>query len=88
MNALSEFVNMEKLGHRDVIQYIHLKGYSPTNIKAELDYSRECTPLFTTIKYWIAEFKPGRTGCQDEHRNGRPNEVTTTEMMKKIHDMV
>ena len=25
---------------------------------------------------------------QDKHRSGRPNEVTTTEMVKKIHKMV
>ena len=36
----------------------------------------------------MAEFKRDRTSCQDEHRNGRPNEVTTTEMVKKIHKMV
>ncbi|EFN87818.1 hypothetical protein EAI_07086, partial [Harpegnathos saltator] len=30
----------------------------------------------------------GRTSCQDERRNGRPNEVTTPEMVKKIHKMV
>ncbi|EFN89492.1 hypothetical protein EAI_01724, partial [Harpegnathos saltator] len=41
-----------------------------------------------TVRYWVAEFKRGRTSCQDEHRSGRPNEVTTSEMMKKIHKMV
>ena len=50
VNALNEFVNMEKIGHRYVIQYFHLKGLSPTNIKAELDSSlEEPTLLFTTI---------------------------------------
>ncbi|EFN76544.1 Histone-lysine N-methyltransferase SETMAR, partial [Harpegnathos saltator] len=48
----------------------------------------EFIPSFTTVKYWMAEFKRGRTSCQDEHRSGRPNEVTTPEMMKKIHKMV
>ena len=38
VNAFSEFVNMEKMGHRYVIQYFHLKGFSPTNNQAELDY--------------------------------------------------
>ena len=86
MNALSEFVNMEKIGHRYVIQYFHLKGLSPTNIKAELDSKLgEFAPSFTTIKYWVAEFKRGRTNCQDEHHSGRPNEVTISEMVKKIH---
>ena len=80
---------MEKIGHRYVIQYFHLKGLSPANIKAELDYTLgESAPSFTTIKYWVAEFKRGRTSCQDEHRSGRPNEVTTTEMVKKINKMV
>ena len=87
VNALSECVIIEKIGHCFVIQYSHLKGLSPTNIKAELDYTLgESSPSFTTIKYWVAEFKWGHTSCQDEHRRGRPsNEVTTTGMVKKIH---
>ena len=71
MKALSEFVNMEKIGHRYVIQYFHLQGLNPTNIKAEL-YSTlgESASSFTTIKYWVAEFKQGHTSCQDKHRSG------------------
>ena len=30
----------------------------------------------------------GQYDCQDEQRSGRPNEVTTPEMAKKIHKMV
>ena len=66
MDARSEFVNMEKIGHRYVIQYFHLKGFNP-NIKDELDYTfGESASSFITIKYWAAEFKRGRTSCQDE----------------------
>ena len=36
----------------------------------------------------MAEFKQSRTSCQDKHRSGQPNEVTTTKMGKKIHKMV
>jgi histone-lysine N-methyltransferase SETMAR len=80
---------MEKIGHRYVIQYFHLKGLSPTNIKAELDSTLgESAPSFITVKYWAAEFKRGRMSCQDEHRSGRPIEVTTPEMVKKFHKMV
>ena len=80
---------MEKIDHRYVIHYFYLKCLSPTNIKAELDSTLvESAPSFTTIKYWMAEFKRDSTSYQDEHRNGRPNEVTTTEMVKKIHKMV
>ena len=89
MNALSKFKKIEKIGHRYVIQYFHLKGLSPTNIKSELDSSLgESAHSFTIIIYWVAEFKEGRTICQDEHHSGRPNEVTMTEMVKKIHKMV
>ena len=60
---------MDKIGYHYVIQYFHLKGLSPTNIKAELDYTlAESAPSFTTIKYWVTEFKGGRTSRQDEHR--------------------
>jgi histone-lysine N-methyltransferase SETMAR len=48
----------------------------------------ESAPSFTTVKYWAVEFKRGRTSCQDEHRSGRPIEVTTPEMVKKFHKMV
>ncbi|XP_017481945.1 PREDICTED: putative uncharacterized protein FLJ37770 [Rhagoletis zephyria] len=89
VNVFSEFVNMEKIGHRYVIQYFYLKGLSPSNIKAEIDSTLGgSAPSFTTVKYWVAEFKRGRTSCQDEHRSGRPNEVTTPEMVKKIHKAV
>ncbi|XP_036347344.1 histone-lysine N-methyltransferase SETMAR-like [Rhagoletis pomonella] len=89
VNVFSEFVKMEKIGHRYVIQYFYLKGLSLSNIKAEIDYTLGGSALsFTTVKYWVAEFKRGRTSCQDEHRSDRPNEVKTPEMVKKIHKAV
>ena len=89
MDDLSEFAKIEKIGHRYVIQYFHLKGLSPTNIKAELDSLKKSAPSFTTVKYWVAEFKRGRRrSCEDEHRSGRPSEVAIPEMVKKIHKMV
>ena len=55
MNALSEFVNIEKIGHRYVIQYFHLKGLNPTNIKVETDFTLgESASSFIRIKYWMA----------------------------------
>ena len=58
MDDLGEFAKMEKIGHRYVIQYFHLKDLSPTNIKAELDSTlKESAPSYTTVKYWVAEFK-------------------------------
>ncbi|XP_023214135.1 endothelin-converting enzyme 2-like [Centruroides sculpturatus] len=89
VNNLSEFVNMEKVCHRYMIQYFHLKGFSPTNIKTELDSTLgESAPSFTTIKYLVAEFKRSHTSCQDEHRSGRPSEVTMPQMVEKSTKMV
>ena len=89
MNTLSEFVNMEKIGDHHVTQYFDLKGLSSTNIKTKLDSTLgESTPSFATIRYFVAEFERGYTSCQDEHRSGRPNGVTTTEMVKRIHKLV
>ena len=89
VNVCSVFVKMEKIGCRYVIQYFHLKGFSPTNIKEELDSTLgDSAPSFTTVKYWVSEFKRGRKSCEDEHRSGRPNEVTAPETVKKIHKMV
>ncbi|GFW18273.1 mariner transposase [Trichonephila clavipes] len=77
---------MEKIGHRYMIQYIYLKGLIPTNIKAELDSTLgESAPSFMIVNYWVSDFKQGRTSCQDEHRRGQVNEVTTPKMVKKIH---
>ena len=67
-----------------MIQYFYLTALSPTNKKTELDSTLgESAPSFTIIKYWVAEFKRGRTSCQGEYRSGRPNEVTTREMVKQ-----
>ena len=80
---------MEKIAHRYAIQYFHLKGLSPTNIKAVLDSTvGETAPSSTTVKYWVAKFKRRRMSCQHENRSGRPIEVSTPDTVKKIHKMV
>ncbi|GFX38246.1 mariner transposase [Trichonephila clavipes] len=72
-----------------ICQKSYLKCLSPTNRKSELDSTLgESAPSFTTVKYWAAESKRGRTSCKDERRSGRPNERTTPEMVKKIHKAI
>ena len=44
--------------------------------------------MFATVYNWVNEFKRGHTSTKDEHRTGRPVEVTTPEMIEKINDMV
>ena len=67
----------------------YLRGLTPKEIKAELNKVHGTSaPVFSTVKYWATEFKRGRTSTKDENRSERPVEVTTPEMIDKIHDMV
>ena len=40
------------------------------------------------MRYWFNEFKRGRTSIFDEQRPGRPTDVATDEIVKKVHDIV
>ncbi|CAH2086181.1 unnamed protein product [Euphydryas editha] len=84
VHVFGEFVKIEEIGNRYVIEYFYLKGLNQTNVKAKLDSTLgESVPCFTTVKYWLAEFKRGRMSCKDEHRNNQRNDTTTPEMVKK-----
>ena len=88
MEDFSEFENAEKMCHRYVVQYSYFKNASLIFIKVELNFTlRKSFPSFTTIQYLTEEFKGSCTICQEEHRGDRPNEVTTPEIVKKIHKM-
>lgn len=80
---------MDKFEFRAVIKHFHLKHKTPTEIKAELDEVHgDSAPSLKTVCYWVNEFKGGRTSTSDEHRSGRPLEISTPEMIEKIHDIV
>ena len=58
-------------------------------IKAKMDsVYGSLAPSLTTIKYWRSEFRQGRKSVFDEGRPGRLKEVTTDEMLEKVHDNV
>lgn len=80
---------MEKDEFRALIKHYHLRGKTPKETKEKLDkYYGESAPSYATVKYWIAEFKRGRTSTKDEHAGGPPITVTTPENIEKVHDMV
>ena len=80
---------MEKNEFRAVIKHFHLKGLTPYEIKNELDSVHGISaPALATVYNWVNEFKRGRSSTSDEPRSGRPVEVTTPEIINKIHDMV
>ena len=49
---------------------------------------KDHAPSMTTIRYWFNVFKRGRTSVFEEERPGRPIELTTEDMVKKIHYIV
>ena len=80
---------MDKVEFRAVIKHFFLKGLKPKDIKAELDEVHgESAPSFATVYNWFNEFKRGRTSTTDEQRPGRPVEVSSIEMINKVHDLV
>ena len=45
-------------------------------------------PSYAQVKFWVGEFKRGRTSLEDEARSGRPLDATDEEMCKKVRDLV
>ena len=43
-------------------------------------------PSYPTITKWLRHFRTGHKSTQDAPRPGRPIEVTTEEMVTKVHD--
>lgn len=80
---------MEKNEFCAVIKHFHLKKWTAAQIKAELnEVHGNSAPALKTIYFWINEFKCGRICTEDEARSGRPVEVTTLDIVEKIHGMV
>lgn len=80
---------MDNFEVRAVIKFFCLEGKSGAQIKTRLDSTLgDSAPSKATVFRWVSEFKRGRTSCQDEPRSGRPCEVTTPEMVEKIHGIV
>lgn len=43
---------------------------------------------YSTVAYWVAEFKRGRLSCEDDHRSGRPSTSVTEENVKKVENLI
>ena len=56
-----------KVEYRAVIWYLYLKG---KEIHGELaDVYRSSAPSYAQVKFWVGEFKCGRTSLEDEARS-------------------
>ena len=78
-----------KVEYRAVIRYLYLKGKIGKEIHGELaDVYGSSAPSYAQVKFWVGEFKRGRTSLEDEVRSGRPPDATEEEMCKKVRDLV
>ena len=66
-----------------------LKGKTGKEIHGELaDVYGSSASSYAQVKFWVGEFKRGRTSLEDEARSGRPLDATDEEMCKKVRDLV
>ena len=78
-----------KVEYCAVIRYLYLKGKTGKEIHSELaDVYGSSAPSYAQVKFWVGEFKRGRTSLEDEARSGRPLDATDEEMCKKVRDLV
>ena len=77
-----------KADYRAVIMYLYLKGKTSKEIHGELaDVYGSSAPSYAEVKFWVGEFKQGRTSLEDEARSGRPLDATNEEMCTKVRDL-
>jgi len=78
--------------HRDAScqkVFFFLQGKAPKEIHAILTETLgEHAPSYATVKNWVAEFKRGDFAICDAPRPGRPNTVTTLEIIDHIQELI
>ena len=80
---------MEKNKFSAVIKHFYLKKWMAAQINAELDEVHgDSAPVLKTVYFWINEFKRDQKCTEDEVHSRRPIEVTTTDIVEKIHGIV
>ena len=68
---------------------MYLKGKTGQEIHCELtNVYGSSAPSYAQVKFWIGEFKHGRTSLEDKTRSGRPSDATDEEMYNKVRDLV
>jgi len=74
---------------RAVIRYLHIKGKTGKDMHVELvDVYGSSAPSYSHVKFWVGEFKRGRTSLEDQVRSGRPVDATNEEMCNKLRHLV
>ena len=72
-----------------LIKHYFLRGKALSETKAKLDkYYSDSAASYGIVQKWFTEFRCGRTNTETIPSPGRPNKITTKEMINKIHDIV
>ena len=78
-----------KVEYRAVIRYLYLKGKTGKEIHGELaDVYESSAQSYAHIKFWVGDFKRGRTSLEDEARSGCSLDATDEKICKKVRDLV
>ena len=80
---------MEKNEYRVLIKHCFLMGKNSSQTKSWLDKCyADSAKSVQMVEKWLREFKTGRTSTTDAEHSERPKEVTTEEIINKVHDIV
>ena len=89
MSNIASDAKASKVEYRAVIRYLYLEVKTGKEIHGELaDIYGSSAPSYAQVKFWVGEFKRGRTSLEDEARSRRPLDATDEEMCKKVWDLV
>ena len=72
-----------------LIKHYFLRGEILSETKARLDeYYSDSAPSYGMARKWFTEFSCGCTNTETISSPGRPNDITTPEIINIIHDIV
>ena len=82
-------MKLEKSEFRVLIKHYFFRGKTLSETKAKLDkYYFDSALSYGIVQKWFNEFLCGRTNIKTIPNPDLPKEITTPEMIKKIHDIV
>ena len=85
MKKRHAFFFLSKVEYLAVIRYLYLKGKTGKEIHSDLaSVYRSSAPSYAEVKFWVGEFKRGRTSLEDEARSGCPLDATDEECVRKF----
>lgn len=82
---------MNKIKVYVVIKYLCLKFFTTELVRVDQDLIATLGFLafsYSTVAYWCTVFKRGSTAINDHPRTERPASVVTTQMIKKVENIV